>query len=279
MPVIIQDDFWEAAELMSRKAAGEFLLAVVRFGMTGELPEGHPSWLPTFTTVKGRVSMSADRRSDASEKAKRAANARWGRRTRAADAPADADDRMHAHDADACADDASSNADAMHAHMHEHMHEHADAYAHASDAHDADACADDASSNADALPESESEINPPSKSEGGFSARIVPDASAFDAHASDASATDASAPRPFSPPTPEEVEAYARASTMPAFDAGAFVDHYAAVGWVMPNGRPVRDWHALARSWARRQPEFDRRDAGDAAHGGRLTADDFADYR
>lgn len=133
------------------------------------------------------------------------------------------------------------------------------------------------------MPESESEyeseINPPSKGEGGFSARIASDASAFDAHASDASATDASAPRPFSPPTPEEVEAYARASTMPAFDAGAFVDHYAAVGWVMPNGRPVRDWHALARSWARRQPEFDRRDAEDASHGGRMTADDFAEYR
>lgn len=250
MPVTIQDDFWEAAEQMSRKAAGEFLLAVVRFGMTGELPEGHPSWLPTFTAVKGRVAMSNERRGDASERAKRAAAARWGKRG----------------DAPACTDDASGNAGAHADAMHEHMHAHADAYAHASDVHDADACTSDASCNASKMPESESEseyeseINPPSKGEGGFSARIASDAS--DAHAS--------ASQPFVPPTPEEVEAYARASTMPAFSAEEFVDHYSTVGWVMPNGRPVRDWHPLARSWARRQGEFDRRDA---ARRGEVSAD------
>ena len=58
------------------------------------------------------------------------------------------------------------------------------------------------------------------------------------------------------PPAPDEFEAYFAANCLRG-DAGQFLDHYAAQGWTLPNGRPVSDWRALARNWARRQVGFD----------------------
>lgn len=57
----------------------------------------------------------------------------------------------------------------------------------------------------------------------------------------------------FSPPTPEEVGAYASEAGI-SIDPGAFVDHYASKGWKV-GSQPMRDWRAAVRNWARRDRE------------------------
>lgn len=37
------------------------------------------------------------------------------------------------------------------------------------------------------------------------------------------------------------------------FDAGAFVDYYAARGWTLDGGASIRDWRALCGLWQRRE--------------------------
>ena len=74
------------------------------------------------------------------------------------------------------------------------------------------------------------------------------------------------APRPkrerFSPPTAEDVAAYAR-DTGRTVDAERFVDFYASKGWKVGKS-PMRDWRAAVRNWASRdgprgQPRTDAR--------------------
>jgi hypothetical protein len=93
-------------------------------------------------------------------------------------------------------------------------------------------------------------------------------------------------PAPPDPPTPDEVREWAAANCLAPFDAGEFCDWYGARGWRDRSGAPFLDWHRLASSWARAQPEIDserseRRAARRAwARGGRageVSADDFAD--
>lgn len=55
----------------------------------------------------------------------------------------------------------------------------------------------------------------------------------------------------FAPPTVEEVAAFCGLSGLDV-DPERFVDYYAAQGWRLSNGRTMRDWHAAARNWARR---------------------------
>lgn len=54
----------------------------------------------------------------------------------------------------------------------------------------------------------------------------------------------------FEPPTNLQVVQYATAAGL-AIDADAFWDHYAAQGWQLANGRPMKDWQAAARRWHR----------------------------
>lgn len=62
MGVVIHDDVFEGMEqIKTEKAKGEFMLAVVRYGMTGAEPKGSPSWLPTFTVLKKRIKLSSKR--------------------------------------------------------------------------------------------------------------------------------------------------------------------------------------------------------------------------
>lgn len=56
---------------------------------------------------------------------------------------------------------------------------------------------------------------------------------------------------PFLPPTTDAVEAFAERCGL-TLDAGRFVDYYAAQGWRLSNGNPMKDWEAAARNWARR---------------------------
>ena len=99
MGMVIHDDFWEAAQAMPEKQRAPFIYAVVRYRFTGEGPEGSPPWLPVFIAIRGRLDLA----DEASERGRRAAEARWGKRGDAgapdepdADAHADAYASAHA---------------------------------------------------------------------------------------------------------------------------------------------------------------------------------------
>lgn len=110
MGMVIHDDFWAAAQAMPEKQRAPFIYAIVEYRFTGKEPQGSPAWLPTFLVLKGRLDMGDEK----SERARKAANARWGNRPEKDDAMTDAaaqaqaDTDAHAH-ADA---DAYANADA-----------------------------------------------------------------------------------------------------------------------------------------------------------------------
>ena len=54
----------------------------------------------------------------------------------------------------------------------------------------------------------------------------------------------------FVPPTIDEIKAYCleRKNTV---DAERFFDFYSANGWVQGRGKPIKDWKAAVRTWAR----------------------------
>jgi hypothetical protein len=53
----------------------------------------------------------------------------------------------------------------------------------------------------------------------------------------------------FSPPTPEQVRAYAKESGRPDYSQ-QFCDHYITNGWkVGRGGLPMKDWKAAYRTW------------------------------
>jgi hypothetical protein len=54
----------------------------------------------------------------------------------------------------------------------------------------------------------------------------------------------------FTPPTVEEVEAYARDAGL-RMDAARFVDHFTSNGWRVGGRAPMKDWKSAARNWAR----------------------------
>lgn len=56
----------------------------------------------------------------------------------------------------------------------------------------------------------------------------------------------------FEAPTVEQVAAYVT-EIGGQVDPGDFVDYYAARGWVMTNGRQMRDWQATVRTWERKR--------------------------
>ena len=59
------------------------------------------------------------------------------------------------------------------------------------------------------------------------------------------------APR-FSPPSVEDVRQFC-SEIGAGIDAEAFVDYYTANGWVQGKGKPIKDWKAAVRTWARRE--------------------------
>lgn len=56
----------------------------------------------------------------------------------------------------------------------------------------------------------------------------------------------------FQKPTVEQVEAYCAEQGLEV-DAQRFVDYYESVGWVIGKGKPMKNWQAAARTWARSQ--------------------------
>lgn len=61
--------------------------------------------------------------------------------------------------------------------------------------------------------------------------------------------------RAFVPPTVEEVQAYC-CEISASIDPSAFVDYYAAQGWVYGKaGKQMKDWKAAVRNWNRREKQ------------------------
>ena len=64
----------------------------------------------------------------------------------------------------------------------------------------------------------------------------------------------ASGKKKFTPPTADEVQAYCDERNN-AIDGESFVDYYAAQGWKLANGQPLKDWKAAVRTWERHANE------------------------
>lgn len=72
--------------------------------------------------------------------------------------------------------------------------------------------------------------------------------------------------RRFTPPTVEEVDAYAKENGLTLVDPARFVDFYASKGWKVGSGA-MKDWRAAARNWQRREEEGP---SGSAPKGARI---------
>ena len=103
MGMTIQDDMWEAAQMLPEKQRAPFVYALVAYGMDGAEPKGSPAWLPVFPVIRDRLRLSAE----ASERGRRMAMARWRK--------SDVAEQQH----DACAH-AQAYAQASGEHMHGH---------------------------------------------------------------------------------------------------------------------------------------------------------------
>lgn len=109
MGVVIHEDIYEACEqIKSEKLRGEFMLAVVRYGMTGVEPKGSPSWLPTFTVLKKRIKLSSTRSASGSKGGKAT---KAGKEANGALAPDDQPSKPEAKDGFACEANGKQNAD------------------------------------------------------------------------------------------------------------------------------------------------------------------------
>ena len=59
----------------------------------------------------------------------------------------------------------------------------------------------------------------------------------------------------FVAPTLDEIQGYCKEKGF-NLDAAAIYDHYTANGWVQGKNKPIKDWRAAVRQWARREGEF-----------------------
>lgn len=87
MGMVIHDDFWAACQAMPEKQRAPFLYALANYRFTKEEPKGSPPWLPTFIALKQRIDMGYE----ASERGRKMAQARWGKKQAQAPAKQDAE--------------------------------------------------------------------------------------------------------------------------------------------------------------------------------------------
>lgn len=76
MGMVIHDDFWAATQAMPEKQRAPFLYALAEYRFEKKEPKGSPPWLPTFIALKQRIDMG----DEASERGRKMAQARWGKR-------------------------------------------------------------------------------------------------------------------------------------------------------------------------------------------------------
>ena len=63
-------------------------------------------------------------------------------------------------------------------------------------------------------------------------------------------ATAAKRKKRFAPPSPAQVQAFADEQGL-AMDAADYCDYYESVGWTVGRNKPMKDWRAAARRWAK----------------------------
>lgn len=73
--------------------------------------------------------------------------------------------------------------------------------------------------------------------------------------------------QPFTPPTVDEVLAYADSRGDPQFDAEGFVRYYSERDWIKVNSQPVLDWKGTVRAWIDRDNRR-RIERGEPPHDG-----------
>lgn len=61
----------------------------------------------------------------------------------------------------------------------------------------------------------------------------------------------------FIAPTLDDIQEYCREKGFNV-DAAAIYDHYTANGWVQGKNKPIKDWRAAVRQWARREGDFSK---------------------
>lgn len=61
----------------------------------------------------------------------------------------------------------------------------------------------------------------------------------------------------FVAPTLAEIQEYCKEKGFNV-DAASIYDHYTANGWVQGKNKPIKDWRAAVRQWARREGEFSK---------------------
>ena len=61
----------------------------------------------------------------------------------------------------------------------------------------------------------------------------------------------------FVAPTLAEIQEYCKEKGFNV-DAASIYDHYTANGWVQGKNKPIKDWKAAVRQWARREGEFSK---------------------
>lgn len=66
--------------------------------------------------------------------------------------------------------------------------------------------------------------------------------------------------RAFTPPSIEEVKAYAQEKAI-SLDAESFYDYWESVGWVRGKTK-MKDWRAAARQWSRNDRKWNKRERG-----------------
>lgn len=64
-------------------------------------------------------------------------------------------------------------------------------------------------------------------------------------------------------PSVNDVKQYAESIGHPEFESERFVNFYTATGWRLKGGQPIKNWHACARDWIRRDEK--RRQEGNAS--------------
>lgn len=74
--------------------------------------------------------------------------------------------------------------------------------------------------------------------------------------------------RRFVPPTLDEAKDYAEKMSY-SIDVEHFIDYYTANGWVQGRGKPIKDWKAAMRNWAKNDKTF---------HPGKEDTSDYSKY-
>lgn len=117
MPVTIQDDMFDIANMYPEPDSSRFLAALVTYGITGEEPDRAEVWYPTFAAFKVRLEMSVEAitkaeqdKTSRSESARKAARARWNAHASGCDGNASALQPHDGADADALRPQCEGNA-------------------------------------------------------------------------------------------------------------------------------------------------------------------------